>query len=1480
MPAYWKTVRVFISSTFKDMQAERDHLVRFVFPLLRQELLKRRIHFVDVDLRWGVTSEQDALEVCREIVDECRPRFLCMLGGRYGWTPEGESRSITEDEIRYATLESQDDGYHFFYFRDPAATSAIIEAVPGEYRELPGSDEEEQLARLKREVIDAGLNPFVYPADWDDEQRRFVGLEAFGDRVFQELFQSIEDEFGSHTAATVDELSAEDLAIEAFIAERVERYVVGSRQPVFEDLFTFTEANGTPNILVLSGVSGSGKSALLGKFYLDLTEQNESALVIPHFVGASTGSTDLRRTLRRLCRQLAETDSDRQEISTDVRSLIGEFASRLEHAAETRRVVLIIDALNQMDAADNAHLLQWLPQEFPDNVRVIVSSLEHATLDALRERGELIREVALRSLSAVDAEAIVRGVLHRYRKQFDREQLQLLLRKPAAGIPLYLLVALEELRTLGSYEEITGRVRELPGSVQELFQWILTTRLSCDPGFRDKEGHLIGADLVRRFVSYLGVSRHGLSESELAGLIAPGSRDTDPSLRDDDRQGNVAALRRLLSPYLMNRGELLDFYHGQLREAVESAYLSRDEVVAETHRELASYFDGLLNPSGAARWSGESVRALSELPFHQTRARDWTSLTATLCDLKFIKAKCTSKMTYELVEDFERMTDQLQPVPESLSEFGGFVRNEVSTLARFPELTLQHAANVSGQSLVKSAARALLDGRQLGEPWLEWINRPTRSKSLLMTIAAHSEEIADCAVSPDGNRIASVSHDRSIRIWEAATGRPLLTIQPDEVPVTCAFSPDGRRLVSASKHQPSSEVCQWDARTGQLLTREKDEVPSTVQSRQVVFHANGRQFVTSSGGFSGYTGEGYLTFWSTASGQPVEKFRSTQFVSIASTGDKIVACKDGNPMLLDFPRLEQCGGISIRQRGHRYETCLAIPGRKEIVVIVWAKSKDTDGVKTRRQTIEVRDAESLDVLRQMTIDRSLNSRSVSLSSDGRLLVGSSLGSVHVYDLVAQRQVAQLGLHGDSVSRCRFSPDGTRLVCSAQDGTIKVWDLNTAMADAEPGEWLGVVTDCAFSPDGTTFATTTALDDSLKIWNGETGTLIHEQLVPEPQSCAYSPDGRSIIIGHSRSELRQKRAGRRLSVYDVHERMWRRRFRRRRIPPVGRIAQIAIFMTGVLTGAAVIGLLGAAFGWLFLEPGMAKWGFLVPFVALAAFLLFAAALGFLTWRTQACAVSPDGDTCIAAGDDGMLRCWSLKTGRPVRGPWGCISPWLLVSWDKAGLGRYKPFFKRFLGLISCEFSCDGRLILSGFRDTDATEVDEPRTGSGDAASEGHAESPSVFEIDLEAALLPDSQRSEIVLWDARRRTRVARLCTRKCASNVCSFSPGSDRIVGASSKKEMTVWQTETLNPLTRLVGHSGLVTACRFSPDGRLIASASDDGTVRIWNSQNGRQLLVFPENAQFSSLAWRSDGQCLVACGDKGRVCLLSIQNLDNVRE
>src|SRR6266568_615442 len=76
MPAIWRTVRVFLSSTFRDMHAERDHLVKVVFPTLREKLEPYRVHLVDIDLRWGVTREQaendQVLELCLRLIDECR----------------------------------------------------------------------------------------------------------------------------------------------------------------------------------------------------------------------------------------------------------------------------------------------------------------------------------------------------------------------------------------------------------------------------------------------------------------------------------------------------------------------------------------------------------------------------------------------------------------------------------------------------------------------------------------------------------------------------------------------------------------------------------------------------------------------------------------------------------------------------------------------------------------------------------------------------------------------------------------------------------------------------------------------------------------------------------------------------------------------------------------------------------------------------------------------------------------------------------------------------------------------------------------------------------------------------------------------------------------------------------------------------------------------------------------------------------------
>ena len=75
--AEWKNLTVFISSTFNDMHAERDYLVKYVFPELREWCAKRKLRLYDIDLRWGITARDSqtsrTLGICLRDIDESRP---------------------------------------------------------------------------------------------------------------------------------------------------------------------------------------------------------------------------------------------------------------------------------------------------------------------------------------------------------------------------------------------------------------------------------------------------------------------------------------------------------------------------------------------------------------------------------------------------------------------------------------------------------------------------------------------------------------------------------------------------------------------------------------------------------------------------------------------------------------------------------------------------------------------------------------------------------------------------------------------------------------------------------------------------------------------------------------------------------------------------------------------------------------------------------------------------------------------------------------------------------------------------------------------------------------------------------------------------------------------------------------------------------------------------------------------------------------
>ena len=86
---------IFVSSTFKDMQAERDIIRQKVFPAINKAAGCHNDHIEFCDLRWGIDTlnqnEQEAsikiMNVCLNELGRSDDLMVVLLGDRYGWIP-------------------------------------------------------------------------------------------------------------------------------------------------------------------------------------------------------------------------------------------------------------------------------------------------------------------------------------------------------------------------------------------------------------------------------------------------------------------------------------------------------------------------------------------------------------------------------------------------------------------------------------------------------------------------------------------------------------------------------------------------------------------------------------------------------------------------------------------------------------------------------------------------------------------------------------------------------------------------------------------------------------------------------------------------------------------------------------------------------------------------------------------------------------------------------------------------------------------------------------------------------------------------------------------------------------------------------------------------------------------------------------------------------------------------------------------------
>jgi nephrocystin-3 len=642
-PPRERLVRVFISSTFRDMQKERDYLVKHVFPELRKRCRERAVEFVEVDLRWGVTEEQanrgEVLPICLREIELCRPYFICLLGERYGWVPdridpqlldeqpwltEHLEQSVTALEIVHGVLNNPEMAQRaYFYFRDPAYAESLPEDRHRDYL-AENPEAQARLTKLKQRIRASGL-PL---------KENYPNPEAVGQWILEDLWQAIDQEY---PAGEVPDLLAREAAEhEAFALSRAKVYI--RRPEYFVRLDEHAAGDGPP--LVILGESGVGKSALLANWALDYRKKHPEDFLFLHFIGSTPQSTDYVALLHRLLSEIKNRLEDPEEVPAKPDKLREALPLWLAKASawadrEGHRIVIILDALNQIEDRDAAPDLGWLPDYFPPHVRVKLSTLPGRPLTTLEKRSW--PTFTVEGLNPEEIRHIIPAYLQQYRKTLDERLIAYLVPAPQCANPLFLKALLEELRVFGVFEELEKRLcyyleaATVPGLYHKILERLEEDYEKPRPG------------LVGESLSCLWAARRGLMESELLELLG---QDGQPLPRAFWSPQFLA-----LEESLISRSGLFTFFHDYLRQAVKERYLPTPEAQQAAHLRLANFFEK----------RELDDRKVDELPWQLYQAQAWHHLKETLCDLDFFVFGFQRDYKYEWIAFWKDLQKKFEP---------------------------------------------------------------------------------------------------------------------------------------------------------------------------------------------------------------------------------------------------------------------------------------------------------------------------------------------------------------------------------------------------------------------------------------------------------------------------------------------------------------------------------------------------------------------------------------------------------------------------------------------------------------------------------------------------------------------------------------------------------------------------------------------------------------------------------------------------